>query len=139
MALIRFKNQSDYALLHWLSQWPNSGHPLDEQRFMVFAKCVARYRSKKWLQYENFEAALQQSNHHFENEDIEKHYFKLRSFVEFYHTLPIGSVEHGDSGDYGYYQRGVRGGKMYVVPISKEEYFTGATEETLKKAEYFGD
>ncbi len=139
MSLIRFKNQCDYALKTWLDNWPTSGHPLDERRFMVFAKSVAKYRNKKWLSFKNFEKALTTSPHHFTDDEIEKYYYKLLSFVEFYKTPPIPSVEIGEGGDYGYYQRGVRNGKRYVVSISQEEYFKGASKDTLMMVEYLDD
>lgn len=139
MALIVFKNHSDYALKQWLDNWPLSAHPLDEQRFMVFAKTVAKYRNKKWLKYANFEKALKESTHPFDDDEIEKYYFKLQAFVEFYSTPAIQSIVTTNDKDYGYYQRGVLKGRMYQVPISKAEYFKGASKDTLAKAEFFSD
>jgi hypothetical protein len=139
MALTRFKNHSDYALNIWLNSSPNSGHARDEQRFMAFAKSVARYRNKKWLKYENFEKALKDNKHYFEEDEIDKYYYKLLAFVEFYRTNPVQSVAPSGKNGYGYYQRGVIKGRMYEVPISEEEYFTGASKETLAKAEFFDD
>lgn len=139
MALIRYKNNSEYALKQWLSNWPLSAHPLDEQRFMIFAKSVAKYRSKKWLKYENFEKALKQSKHPFEDAEVEHYYYKLQSFVEFYGTPALPLVITTGDNDHGWYQQGVMRDKRYRVSISKEEYFKGASKETLAKAEFFDD
>ena len=134
MAIVRYKNPTDQALIIWLSNWPNSGHPLDEERFMVFAKSTARYRNKKWLDYDTFKKALEDSEHHFSEEEIQDYYYKLRSFVDFHSTPPMPLVSHIDrQGDYGYYQQGVKDGRIYEVPISQSEYLSrGASKATLQ-------
>lgn len=140
MALFRYKNHSDYAFLLWMGSHPNSAHPLDEKRFRIFAKTVAVYRNKKWLDYDFFSKSIVEHPSYFDEEKIDKYWGRLRDFVEFHKTGPIPTVAHGSNdGDYGYYQMGVDKGKMYQVKLSQEEYLKGgATKEAMRRAEYFG-
>lgn len=140
MAVIRYKNQSDYAFLLWMGSHPNSAHPTDEERFRRFAKTVAIYRNKKWLDYDFFRKSILDHPNYFDEEKIEGYWEQLRDFVEFHKTAPIPTVGHGgNDGDYGLYQMGVNKGKMYQVRISQAEYYKGgATKETMRNAEYFG-
>jgi len=138
MAVIRYKNQSDYAFLIWIRQHPESFHWLDMKRFYAFVKSVARYRSKKWLVYSYFKNEILKHRPHFEIENIERFHDLMIKLVEFHKTYPIPTV--GDDGEqrHGLFQRGVRNDKQYEVPISKDEYYGGgASKETMEKAEYF--
>ncbi len=138
MAVIKFQNQSDYAFLIWMSNFPESGHPLDSERFYVFAKTVARYRNKKWLDYSYFEERILKHTPKFDKEEIEKFWYKLLELVKFYKTGTVPAFGDDGLNRYGLYQRGVKNGKMYEVKISKEEYYGGgASKETMKNADYF--
>lgn len=138
MSLVKYQNQSDYAFLIWMGSFPRSGHWLDQDRFHTFAKTVAMYRNKKWLDYDYFEGMVLAHTSTFEKEEIEKFYYKLRELVRFYKASAIPTVGHVDDDSYGIYQRGVKKGKIYDVEISQEEYYKGgATKETMKNADHF--
>ncbi len=117
-----------------MDNFPDSGHPLDERRFYVFAKTVARYRNKKWRDYSYFEKCILEHTPHFDKEDIEKFWSRLRELVEFHSVNPIPTVSDDGEKRHGLYQRGIKGGKMYEVQISEAEYFG---KETIKRATYF--
>lgn len=142
MAVVRYKNQSEYAFLIWMNNYPESFHPLDMQRFYVFAKSVARYRGKKWLNHSYFKNRVLKHTPHFNEDDIESFWEKLCELVEFHRVspMPVIDLEVTASGKTrsGTYQRGVKNGKFYEVEISEGEYFKGgASKKTLKKAKYF--
>lgn len=138
MAVIRYKNQSDYAFLLWMGAHPNSAHPLDEERFYQFAKTVAVYRNKKWLDYDFFRKSILDHPKHFDEDKTDKYWHRLLELVAFHRVGPIPTVGHGGSdSDYGLYQMGVNKGKIYRVKISQTEYYNGsATKDTMRQAEY---
>jgi len=142
MAVVRYKNQSEYAFLIWMNNYPESFHPLDMRRFYVFAKSVARYRSKRWLDYSYFKDQVLKHTPHFSEDNVDLFWNKLTELVEFHHIIPMPVIDLETSSTgktrSGTYQRGVMNGKFYQVEISDDEYFRGgATKETLKKAEFF--
>jgi hypothetical protein len=142
MAVMRYKNQSEYTFLIWINNYPESFHPLDMRRFYVFAKSVTRYRSKKWLSYSYFKDQVLKRTPHFSEDNIDLFWNKLTELVEFLHIIPMPVIDLETSSTgkarSGTYQRGVMNGKFYEVKISDDEYFRGgATKETLKKAEFF--
>ena len=53
MGIIRNKNPTKCAFYYWISNHPESFHPLDMQRFYVLVKTVKRYsrkpKSGQWL------------------------------------------------------------------------------------------
>ncbi|MCC7570898.1 hypothetical protein KO465_06160 [Candidatus Micrarchaeota archaeon] len=142
MAVIRYKNQTEYAFLVWMKNYPESFHPLDMRRFYVFAKSVARFRCKRWLDYSYFEDRVLKHTSHFSKENIDLFWDKLTELVEFHQAspMPVIDLETSSTGETrpGTYQRGVKDGRFYEVKISDEEYFSGgASKETLKKAKLF--
>lgn len=138
MAVIRYKNQCEYAFLHWMDQFPESFHFLDMERFYSFAKSVAIYRGKRWLDYSYFKGRILQHTSHFSEENIETFSDKLHELVNYHRTPPVPVVGGVKDERYGVYQRGAINGIRYEVPISKEEYYGGgASAETLKNATFF--
>jgi hypothetical protein len=132
-------NPCDYAFLSWMGELPESGHRLDLHRFHVFAKAVARYRSKKWRDHTYFRKRILGHTPHFDESNIDHFYFKLLELIDFYDVAPIASRRLEPDSDSGLYQVGVMNGKRYRVKISEAEYLSrkGATKETLSKATYF--
>ena len=138
MAVVKYKNQSEYAFYNWLGSYPESGHPLDTQRFYVFAKTVAKYRNKRWQDYAYFEKRVLTHSPHFDKENLEDFYYRLCELVKFYSIGALPTTTLDDENRRGFFQRGVRQGKRYEVQISEAEYYNGgATTQTLDNAEYF--
>lgn len=133
MALLRFKDHCDYAFLDWMDSFPNSGHPLDEERFYCFAKSVAIYRNKKWLSYEHFEKSILSHSTYFEPDKIEKYWHRLRDFIAFHRVGPIPSVIVTNDDRYGKFQVGVIENQIYEVPISEKEYMAGGVSKAVAK------
>lgn len=128
MALIRFKNQCDYAFLDWMGNHPNSAHSLDEERFYQFAKSVAVYRSQKWLQYDHFEKSILAHLNYFDPDKIERYWSRLHDLVSFHKVGPVPTSIVTNDERYGTYQAGVKDGKMYEIPISREEFLKGGVK-----------
>ena len=82
---MRHKNIIQESLRFWLSQHPESGHPLDERRFYIFAKNVCRYSRKNkdgdWLRKE-----ILKSGKNFSKEGIEKFCILFNKLQDFYNT-----------------------------------------------------
>ena len=124
MVVVRYKNQTEYAFLCWIGSYPESFHPLDMQRFYTFAKCVARYRSQKWKNFNHFRDAILKHKPHFDPENIDRFYDLLIKLVEFHGTPAIESVGMRKGG-HGYKQVGVKNGEIYEINITEAEYMSG--------------
>jgi hypothetical protein len=122
MTLIRYKNQTEYAFIIWMSNYPDSFHWADMQRFYVFVKTVARYRSMKWRRYDYFSQQILARKSHFAEEDIDKLHDIMLKCLEFHKTPYIDSSSHSDDGDYGYKQVGVKNGEVYEIDITQTEF-----------------
>jgi hypothetical protein len=48
VTLIRNKNLIEQTFLAWLSQFADSTHPCDMERFYIFAKTVCENYNQKW-------------------------------------------------------------------------------------------
>lgn len=121
MALTRYKNQTEYAFIIWMSQFPDSYHWMDMQRFYMFVKTVARYRNMKWRRYDYFREQILVRKPHFAEHDIEKFHGIMMKCLEFYKAPYIDSTNHVD-GDYGYKQTGVKDGEIYEIDITEAEF-----------------
>lgn len=141
MALIRFKNPTEYAFIVWLDNHPESFHPLDMDRFYCFVKSVRRYNSKKWVNYGYFKKKIISHSPKFDEENIELFHDKLVQLLAFSKVPPINPIEGLlDRTRKGYFQRGVIKGKIYEVELSKNEILgKGATKETMKNAKFWNN
>lgn len=56
MKNMKYINPVQVAFTNWLNEYPNSGHPLDMERFYCFVATAIRYRksSRKWINKEYF-------------------------------------------------------------------------------------
>jgi len=122
MTLIRYKNQTEYAFIIWMSNYPDSFHPMDMQRFYVFVKTVARYRSTKWRRYDYFSQQILAHKPHFAEEDIDKFHDIMLKCLEFHKVPYIDSTNHSDDDGYGYKQVGVKNGEIYEFDITQAEF-----------------
>ena len=128
--LIRFKNQTEYAFIVWMSSFPDSFHPLDMQRFYTFVKTVGRYRSKKWREYEYFKQQVVARKPHFAETNIDYFHDLMLKCLDFYKVPYIDSTAHGDDHGYGYRQIGVKDGRIYELSITKDEWLSGGRKIT---------
>lgn len=122
MTLIRYKNQIEYAFIIWMSNYPDSYHWADMQRFYTFVKTVARYRSTKWRQYDYFRQQVLTRKPHFAADDIEKFHDIMMKCLEFYKAPYIDTINHSEDGGYGYKQVGVKNGEIYEIDITESEW-----------------
>lgn len=138
MAVIRYKNPTDYAFLTWLGGFPESHHPLDTERFHAFVKTLCRYRSIKWQSYEYFQEQILKHIPTFSKNNIEHFWHQMQELSAFYKVPSLPTITDSFDKRTGIYQRGVIGGRRYEVQISEQEYFsrTGASTQTLTHAEY---
>lgn len=122
MTLIRFKNQTEYAFIIWIDNHPESFHPLDMQRFYAFVKTVARYRSKKWRDYEHFKQQILAHASHFSQENIDYFYDLMKSCLAFHEATSVGSIELVSDENYGSKEVGVKDGTIYEIDIAKTDF-----------------
>lgn len=83
MTLIHNQHPIDQSFKLWISQSPESFHPLDLERFYIFVKCVCRYSRKSksglWLR-----ERLAKAKHRLSEEDIEYYCNELTKLQNFY-------------------------------------------------------
>lgn len=125
MTLIRFKNQTEYAFIVWMNSFPESFHPLDMERFYMFVKTIARYRSKKWRGYNYFRVQILLQKPHFDEKTIERLHDIMEHCLEFHRTPYIDSTSHSKDGEYGYKQIGIKDRSIYTLDITKNKWLNG--------------
>ena len=115
MATIQYKNQREYSFLVWVSNFPESMHPNDMDRFYIFVHTLIRYkRSEKWLDFSYFQKRILKEKPNFKNTKIEYFFNELQKLIKFSQKGPISTIEHiPDTKDYAYYEIGVCKGKIY--------------------------
>ncbi len=137
MTPIKYKNHCDYAFLVWMASFPESFHPYDMQRFYTFAKCVIRYRSKKWLDYTYLQKRILECSPEFDKDSISLYWNKLNEIYTFSSAPLLPSENIRSDADYRFYQRGVIRNRIYEVRISEEEYLRGgASKKTMKNVKF---
>ena len=71
------RNPTEESFIIWLSNYPESFHPMDMQRFYTFVKNVLSYHSKKWFDKSFFEAQIRYHIPTFSDENIDTFYTRL--------------------------------------------------------------
>lgn len=93
MVVIRNKNPIDITFVSWISQFPESYHPSDEERFYVFVKTVCRdsrqQRDSSWLR----KKITNYRKHHLEQLDIENYCDLFDKLIDFYKVKPLALYE----------------------------------------------
>lgn len=83
MSIIHNQHPIDQSFRLWVSQYPESFHPLDLKRFYTFVKYVCRYSRREkgglWLKEK-----LSKVKHRLSEEDIEAYCDKFSELQNFY-------------------------------------------------------
>ncbi|MBA4320650.1 MAG: hypothetical protein C0412_19835 [Flavobacterium sp.] len=93
MPVIRNKKPIEKAFVLWISQYPESYHPCDMDRFYKLAKTVCRYGRKakhsQWLRKKivNFEG------HHLGEKDVEYYCDLFDKLIRFHRIPPVPLYE----------------------------------------------
>lgn len=73
----------EVAFNTWINNYPESYHPLDQERFLVFVKTVCRYSENQkdadWLKKK-----IEKSNQSFNPDNLEKFLNQFELFQKFY-------------------------------------------------------
>jgi hypothetical protein len=94
------RNPTEESFIAWITQCPESFHPLDMKRFYVFANNVNSYKSILWLDKKFFEEQIKLHNPNFCEENIDLFYERLLVCHEYHHSYKTPLLD--DGGDYHY-------------------------------------
>lgn len=120
-------NPIEMAFHCWASEFPLSGHPLDERRFFIFIHTLFRYssKSKKWRSKAYFSKQFKKYVPYCSDEDINRLFQEMNCILYFLEskTGPIRTRELDfSSSNNDYVAFAVINGKMRKTHISKEVY-----------------
>jgi hypothetical protein len=71
------RNPTEESFIIWLSNYPESFHPLDMQRFYTFVKNAISYHSKRWFNKDYFESQIRLHVPMFDDNNINYFYERL--------------------------------------------------------------
>lgn len=71
------RNPTEESFIIWLSNYPESFHPLDMQRFYTFVKNAISYHSKRWFNKDFFESQIRLHVPTFSENNIDYYYERL--------------------------------------------------------------
>ena len=97
--IIIHRNPTEESFIAWISQHPESLHPLDMKRFYVFAHNVNSYRSIRWFDKKYFERQIKLQKPNFNEEYIEYFYERLLICRDYHHSYktPLWDSSDGPS------------------------------------------
>lgn len=116
------KNPTEESFIIWLSNYPESFHPLDMQRFYTFVKNAISYHSKRWFNKSYFESQIKLHVPTFNNDNIDYFYERLLICRDYHESLITPLVDsNGDE----WCERKVIKHKIEDTPINDiKQYFS---------------
>lgn len=121
MKIIKHKTPTEECFLSWITNYPESFHELDEQRFYQFAHCVFSYNSKKWLGKKYFRERILKLKPNFQIKKIDEFCNRLLILKKYNESCKLDCITTISDGD-GYIQRQVINNAIREVIITEDEY-----------------
>lgn len=116
------KNPTEESFIIWLSNHPQSFHPLDMQRFYTFVKNAISYHSKQWFDRNYFESQIKLHIPMFDENKIDYFYERLLICRDYHNSFLTPLV---DSNGDGWYERKVINHKIKDETINDiNRYFS---------------
>lgn len=125
----------------WVSNYPFSGHPLDDQRFYSFVSTIHRYsvEGKKWRQQQYFIKRIRQYGYHQDESELIEKYHQMMLILDYLESehYPIFHKQRSfvsDDYESSYSARTVVNGEMINISISEDEFNNNKVNlKTFKK------
>jgi hypothetical protein len=117
-ALVKYKNPVEHSFYLWMRNHPESGHPLDKERFLKFAKNVCAFNNAgEWKQLGYLEKRILQEKPKFDQANLSQLIIIFESLIDFYRinsTSRSWQIEVGRNCKRGYYiECGIKNGQFY--------------------------
>ncbi|MDA8326581.1 MAG: hypothetical protein M0033_10230 [Nitrospiraceae bacterium] len=115
--LYRIRTPVEYSFHVWISNFPDSRHPHDKDRFLAFVKTVCRYDRKKWKNSNYLEERILKVKPRFDPYYLQYLLQLYHDLLNFYKMPPIR--HHGiDNGSQSvkegfYIEIEIKNGKVY--------------------------
>lgn len=90
--IYKIKNPVEYSFHIWMSNYPNSGHWADKERFYSFVKTICRYNAKKWKDTSYLKKRILERMPHFEPKYLDYLLDLFMQLIDFYKTAPLRSI-----------------------------------------------
>lgn len=88
---IIIKTPTAYAFHVWITNYPESFHPNDMERFYTFVKTALRYKAKTWLDTSKLKIRILEYCPNFGNENLNYFLELTRTLVEFSMTPQLNT------------------------------------------------
>lgn len=117
---VRIKEPVKRAFFEWITQFPESSHPLDMKRFYCFVKTKNVYRGKNWDNWDFFKSQILKYKPHMTEYEIIKFYELLISFGNYHKADYYPNYELDDSDKF--YMEFEINGELCKIEVTQEEY-----------------
>jgi hypothetical protein len=121
--IYKIKNPVEYSFHIWMSNYPDSGHWADKERFYSFVKTICRYNARKWKDTGYLKKRILERKHRFDTKYLDYLLDLFIQLLDFYKTAPLRSIgiAEGQSAAYSnyYIERKVKDGKVIekILPL----------------------
>ena len=124
-------NPPEIAFYIWMTNFPFSGHPLDDERFYSFVLTIHKYKrqGQKWRKREYFIRRIRDFGYCQEEDELNKRFDQLSSLLDFIETktYPVFRKrslfnDEFEGTDVKYTARAIINGKLVYKEISDETY-----------------
>ena len=89
------RNPTEESFIIWLSNYPESFHPLDMQRFYTFVKNAISYHSKRWFNKCFFESQIRLHVPTFDENNINYFYERLLICRDYHASFKTPLIDSG--------------------------------------------
>jgi len=106
-----------------MSNYPDSGHWADKERFYSFVKTICRYNARKWKDTSYLKKRILERMPHFDPKYLDYLLDLLIQLLDFYKTAPLRSIgmaeRQGAANSNCYIERKVQDGKVIekILPL----------------------
>lgn len=97
MPLIKHKNPVEESFILWMSQYPESFHPSDMDRFYTLLKNICRYGASRWMNLYFLKAQILKFKPNFNKKDLEK-LLNIAEYIFDYNKAEITPLKHINRG-----------------------------------------
>lgn len=85
-ALVKIKNPVEYRFQQWIGHYPESAHPFDRRRFLLFVKNICTFNARRWKDADYLEKRILKSKPHFDRDRLQQKLIIFESLIDFFDT-----------------------------------------------------
>jgi len=117
MVLVKYKQPVEYSFVVWITNYPESNHPIDDENFYSFVKNVCRYNASKWKNEKFLKSKILKRKPKFNPQKLKELLYLYGHLKKFYNATYLPGTWRMESNtrvsQCHYIERGVKKGVLY--------------------------